>query len=408
MLAAAAGAAVRWPHPAEPAKAGAAAQPTRPPTPFAIVLQRLRKQADALVSGDEKTWMSPVDPARKALVTRYRTMYRNLRALQISHAEIHADKLAGTTATKVVVQAALGYCLSGVACPAWRDDYDEGPAKATYRLTFQQVRGQWSIVDLNDAAGVQHNHLQPAPWDNRKLTFVTGRRVIVAGPSGQAKRLKQVLALAEKAAGVADRYAGYVHNPQPRYRVYVADEKGWKNWYGGIDEKWVIGYEMPLNSTGGDVILRARGSTDPRQLAVTIQHELAHVITLAGGHWETSDDQWLVEGVAEYIGAQPRAPQETGNRDVLAAVFRERGVPKSIAVPPLPDDADDLTVNTIYAMGHYATACMAAKFGERRMLKFTDLVLREAKKPDEAARTAYGRSFASVDRACLSWIRDRV
>ena len=50
---------------------------------------------------------------------------------------------------------------------------------------------------------------------------------------------------------------------------------------------------------------------------------------------------------------------------------------------------------------------MAAKFGERKLLQFANLVLREAKSLDEASRTAYGKPFATVDKACLSWIRDR-
>ncbi|BCJ43834.1 hypothetical protein GCM10010168_91230 [Actinoplanes ianthinogenes] len=408
LLAAAAAAVIFWPDRDETAKADAAGKPTRPATPFESALEALHRQAEALVKGDEKGWLAPVDPANKALVTRYRTMFTNLRSLEISHAEFHADKLEGGTAEKVVTQAALGYCFSGVSCPAWRNNYDEGPAKATYRVTFTLAGTTWRITEMNDAAGVEHNYLQPAPWDNRELTFVKGKRVIVAGPRSQAKRLKQVLALSEKAAQVTDKYAGFVNNAQRRYRVYLADEAGWKKWYGGIDQKWVIGYEMPLNATGGDVILRAKASADSRQLAVTVQHELTHVVTLAGGHWENTDDQWLVEGIAEYIGALPRGPQNTGNHDVLSESFRRRGEPKTIAVPPLSDDADDLTVNTLYAMGHYATACMADKFGEQKLMQFTDLVLRAAKKPDEASRTAYGKPFATVDKACLSWIRDRV
>jgi hypothetical protein len=408
LLLAAGAAVVLWPSTDDAAEAIATPKPTRPATPFELALDRLHEQADALVEGDEKGWLAAVDPKNKALVTRYRTMFKNLRTLEVSHAEFHAEKLEGSTSAKVVAQAALGYCFSGVTCPAWRADYDEGPAKATYRLTFKLIGTAWTITELSDAAGLEHNYLQPAPWDNQALTFIKGKRVIVAGPSSQAKRLKQVLTLAEKAAKVTDKYAGYVDNPQRRYRVYVADEPGWKKWYGGIDQKWVIGYEMPLNSTGGDIILRAKASGDPRQLAVTLQHELTHVVTLAGGHWENTDDQWLIEGIAEYVGTLPRKPQDTGNHDVLAESFRRHGVPKTITVPPLPDDADDLTVNTLYAMGHYATACMAAKFGERKLMRFTDLVLREAKKPDEASRTAYGKPFATVDKACVSWIRDRV
>ncbi|WP_436524742.1 hypothetical protein [Actinoplanes sp. HUAS TT8] len=408
VLAAAAGAIVFWPAKDDSAKATADPAATRPPTAFELAQQRLVLQAQALAKGDEKGWLTPVDPARKTLVTRYRTMFRNLRGLELSHAEFHSDKLPETTADQVVVQATLGYCLSGVTCPAWNGNYGTGAAKATYKLTFQLLKGLWTITALDDTTGVKNNYLQPAPWDNVALTMVKGKRVIVAGPTSQAKRIKQVLPLAEKAAKVVDKYAGYVGNPQKRYRIYVADEKGWKNWYGGVDQSWIIGYEMPLNATGGDIILRAKTSGNQRQLAVTVQHELTHVVTLGGADWASGDDQWLVEGIAEYVGALPRKPQDTGNHDVLSDSFKRRGVPKTMAVPPLADNADDLTVNTLYAMGHYASACMAETFGERKLFQFTNQVLRLGKKKDEASRSVYGKPFATVDKTCLTWIRERV
>ncbi|GLW32171.1 hypothetical protein Areg01_51100 [Actinoplanes regularis] len=410
LLVAAGGAVVFWPTRNEPGVDTATSKPSRPLTPFEQTLQLLQAQAAALTSGDEKGWLAPLDPANRKMIDRYKIIYRNLRALEISHAEFHAEKQPeASSGDTVVADTALAYCLSGVSCPSWRrSSWVEGPPQAAYRVTVKRVNGAYRITAMTDKGAADDNYLQPAPWDNRALTVLKGKRVIVAGPSSQAKRLKQVLALAEKAAKAVDKYAGYIKNPQRRYRVYVADERGWKDWYGGVDEDWIIGYEIPLNATGGDVILRAKSAGDQRQLAVTVKHELAHVVTLASGHWETGDDQWLVEGIAEYIGALPRKPQETGNHDVLAETFRRRGVPKSIAVPSLTAKADDLTVNTLYAMGHYATACMADKFGERKLMRFTDLVLRQAKKPDEASRSAYGKPFATVDRDCLSWIRKRV
>jgi hypothetical protein len=396
-----------WAPKDDAAVATATPKPSRSATPFELAEQRLELQAKALRDGDEKGWLAPVDPGKTVLVARYRAMFRNLRALEISHAEFHSDKLEAA-AGRVVVQAALGYCFSGVTCPDWHGNYGEGPAKSTYKLTFQIIDGVWTITSLDDATGVKDNYLQPAPWDNAALTLVKGERVIVAGPRSQAARLKQVLTMAEKAAKVVDKYAGYVGNPQKRYRIYVADEKGWKSWYGGVKQDWIVGYEMPLNSTGGDIILRAKSSTNARQLAVTVQHELTHVVTLGGDDWASDNDQWLVEGIAEYVGALPRKPQDTDNRDVLAESFKKRGMPKTMALPSLSDNADDLTVNTLYAMGHYATSCMADKFGERKLFQFTNLVLRESKQPDEASRTAYGKPFSAVDKACLSWIRQRV
>ena len=48
---------------------------------------------------------------------------------------------------------------------------------------------------------------------------------------------------------------------------------------------------------------------------------------------------------------------------------------------------------------------MAQKYGEPAMLTFVRLRLREDHSRDAAARTAFGRSFATVDKTCSSWVR---
>ena len=139
-----------------------------------------------------------------------------------------------------------------------------------------------------------------------------------------------------------------------------------------------IGYALPLNAAGSDVVLRTgkvmRAGQDP---VGTIQHELGHVVTLAGPTHRDTDNQWLVEGIAEYIGDYPRAVTSTGSRDVVAAEFRRRDAPRTIATAPLPDDADDRTVDKLYAMGHFAASCMAEQYGERKLFAFVDRVLRQ-------------------------------
>ncbi len=398
MVALTIGAVILWPQ--EPQSA-VATPPPAPPTHRELAERTLAGQAKALMAGDEKGWLAPVDAKLKA---RYRTLYRNLRGLEVSHAEFHVTDWTKSDRSGT---AYLAYCLGRVACPAWDPRLTEGAPKAGFRLTFE-TRGDSYVITGAGAPGTA-NYLQPAPWENRTLWFARGKRVIVAGPAGQKKHLRRVLAIAEKSAAVVDRYAGYAGVRPSRYRIYLADEKAWKNWYGGKTKKWVIGYELPLNATGGDVVLRSSrviGST--RQLTLTIQHELTHVATLTGtSNPNAGADRWLVEGIAEYVGAQPRPPSRTGSRYALAESFRKRGVPKSIVVS-LADDADDLAVNTVYAMGHYASACMAAKYGERRLLDFVERVLRDGEEPDVASRAAYGRPFKTVDRTCLSWIKERV
>jgi hypothetical protein len=410
---AAVGVVVLWPSREPVAVAAPAPKPPRASTPFEQATAVLDAQVTALLKGDEKGWLAPVDPARPKLVARYRSLYRNLRGLDVRQAEFHARPMDFWTmrdkAGMVTVDATLGYCFSDVACPTWRTDAQDGPPKVVHRLTFQLIKGEYLITARAAAPGTR-KYLTPVPWDGDGLALARGRRVTVIAAHSQAKRVKEVLAAAEKAAAAVDRFAGYMGNRQTRYRVYLADEKAWKTWYGGQRAKWAIGYELPLNATGADVVLRARDVLKSRrQLASTVQHEFGHVVTLAGiVHRETADDQWLLEGIAEYIGEYPRAATATGYRDVLASEFRRSGAPRTIATRSLDYDAADREVHRLYGMGLFAGSCMADRYGERRLFDFVDRVLRKGEKPDPAARAAYGKPFATVDRTCLKWIKRKV
>jgi hypothetical protein len=400
----------------EPAAVAAPPVPSAPPlTPVEQAARLLDGQAAALLRGDEKAWLAPVDPARPKLVAQYRDVYRNLRGLGVSHAEFHTQAMSwGMEPGKpdlVTVKASLGYCFSGVVCPAWHDDVKTGPPKARHQLTVEPVKGTYMITGRAALTGRSlYNPLQPAPWDGAELVFARGPRVTVAAPRGQAKHLKKVLALAERAAVEVDRFAAYTGNRQQRYRIYLADDRAWRTWYGGDRPTWAIGYARTLNSAGGDVVLRTdkvlAAGQDPLG---TIQHEFGHVVTLADPTRRYDRrEQWLVEGIAEYIGDYPRAVTSTSSRDDVAAEFRRRDAPRTIATAPLPDDADDRTVDKLYAMGHFATNCMADQYGERKLFAFADRVLRQGASPEQAARAAYGKSFGAVDKSCLKWIKRKV
>ncbi|MFI7603270.1 hypothetical protein [Actinoplanes sp. NPDC049681] len=388
--------------------------PSRAATPFEQAAAVLDQQAAALMKGDEKGWLAAVDPGRPTLVSQYRSMFRNLRGLGVSHAEFHARPPAsGVVHDKpgvVTAQLLFGYCFDEAPCPSWRAGVGDGPPKTTSQLTFKLVDGKYLINAAVDPAGMNFNGLEPAPWEGADLVLAHGERVTVAATRSQAKHVKAMVVAAEKAAVAADRFARYLGTPQRRYRIYLADQRTWKSWYGGDQPKWAIGYELPLNSTGADIVFRtSEVMAEPGGPLSIVQHEMGHVVTLAGlTHSETSDDQWLEEGIAEYVGERPGAARTAGNRNILAAAFRRGNAPRTIALPPLADDADDRTVDRLYAMGHFATKCMADQYGERRLFTFVDRVLRHGDKPDPAARAAFGRSFSTVDRSCLTWIEREV
>jgi len=88
-----------------------------------------------------------------------------------------------------------------------------------------------------------------------------------------------------------------------------------------------------------------------------------------------------------------------------AAGPRERGRPALRAGVVVEDDPG--RAGEFYAHSHYAVECMAVKYGESAMLTFVRLRLREDRSWDDAARSAFGRSFAAVDRSCTAWLRQQ-
>ena len=363
-------------------------------------------RAAALVRGDEQGWLAAVDPGQPKLRTRYRALYTSLRALDVGDLQYHLHPVPGDKHGGLRVTADLAYCFTA-ACPTGQLRSAAGPPRLTQTLTFRSVGGRYVISGVSDANA---NDLQPTPWERGGLTFARGSRVTVAAPRSQAKHLKRVLKIAERAAAVNDRFAGYLGNPQRRYRIYLADEKGWKSWYGGIDAKWTVGYAVPLNTSGTDVVLRMRELLKDRKLmATTIQHELGHVVTVGGVPGRDVDrDRWLSEGIAEYIGWSPAPARSSWNEYGARAAFRGGKRPKTIAAAPFGPKATDRTVDTFYALGHFAADCMADRYGERRLFTFVRLVLREHVTYDRAARAAFGTPFATVDKTCLAWIRNQV
>nr|BFE77290.1 hypothetical protein GCM10020092_105910 [Actinoplanes digitatis] len=172
----------------------------------------------------------------------------------------------------------------------------------------------------------------------------------------------------------------------------------------------MIAYAMPLNEAGSDVVVNvAQVKNDKTVMASTIQHELGHVVTL-GGAARSGDggDMWLEEGIAEYIGWYPKPATASWRRSSVRAVVQSGKRPKSIAARALAGDASPDTSDAFYGLGHFAADCMARKYGQRALFDFVRLYLREDRDLEPASQEAFGKPFATVDKACVAWIRDQV
>lgn len=352
------------------------------------VARVLHDQAAALLRADRAGWLAAVDPAGPALRKRYLGVYAALRALRVSHFAYHLGRARSDAGT---VDVEIAFCFSGDPCPA--------PPRIAQTLTLRPA-GPGPVITAV-AAAEKPTHLQPMPWETGELVVAEGRRVSVGAPPELAGRLREAVRVADRAAAVNDRYAGLAGNPQRRYRVFLAGRKAWRTWYGsGVDE-WAAGYMQPLHDVGADVVINVSAVRTPAQLREVVQHELAHVATVSG---VDPPDHWLVEGVAEYIGARPGRAAGTHSHGVL----RRMTPPTSIVPGPLGRAAPAKRAGEFYALAHYAVECMATTYGERAMMTFVRLRLRAGLERDDAARQAFGRSFAAVDRSCLAWMRRRL
>jgi hypothetical protein len=350
----------------DPARVIPAGVATPGPRPADSLQQLLTKQAAALNRGDLSGWLAPVAPP---LRQRYQNLFRTLRAL---HATV--DYRVGKDG-----RIDLAYCF--------RPRCAKNSPQIGQRLTSTNGK----ITALATTPGHE-----PTPWEQGDLIFAQGKRVTVGAPKALKARLADVVKIADEAARVDDRYAAYADNRQSRYRVYLATDQTWRTWYGGKATEWAVGYMQPLGPAGADVVINPGRLPTPAALREVIQHELGHVATISGVTTR-HEDMWLIEGVAEYIGMQPRRAADTYSKSALRR-------PTRLNPPPLRDGASAKEVAAFYAAGHFAVDCLVTQFGEPRAMEFVRQRLRLGASLDDAARSAFGQPFSSVDRACVEGI----
>jgi hypothetical protein len=375
--------------------AGIAAGAPRP-TLFQRATDMLNAQAHALETGDEKGWTAAVDPSRPALRAKYRMMFRSLRALGITKFAYRPEPLSDPDGPALTVDGNISYCFNTCSSTGLGDL--DAP-DAHQQLTIERSGGRQVITDLV----LQGDH---APWEDGPLVVRRGSRATVAAPASEAKNLDRVLGIAERAARLNDRFAVYLHNPQTRYRVYLADERAWDTWYGGLAGENAVGYALPISDGDVDVVIRMAQVGDDRDfLPVTIRHEMGHVITL--GRTDSLANRWLAEGIAEWIGWWPN-PARTGPRlPSVRSVLFSSAAPATIALPPLDENASSRVVDAFYGLGQLAVDCLARTYGQAALFDFVKGVMQEGSRLDDASRRAFNRPFPVVDRACVSWIRDQ-
>jgi hypothetical protein len=351
----------------------------------------LDAQSAALLRGDEAAFLAPADQANAGLVGDLRRRFAVLRAMNVAGwAEtLAADPEPVDGGWRASVR--LGYCFAVAGCD---------PVAVPVTTRWAEANGQLRLVEFGSSGG---SDLGPRPWEVSDLRVAVGSRVVVAAPPRYAGRVQALLDAAEEAAAITDRYAKWA-SPPGRYVVYLAGPDEWGSWYGVRQAEWVAGYAMPITERHTEIVLNAQRVTGGEVLD-TLRHEFAHVVTLADVRRDYSGQWWLVEGIAEYVRMVGRPLREY---ELLSASRRyvRGGNPTdlaSLAEPAAKASTDEASGR--YGVAFLTVRRLAERFGEDRLLRFFDKVVRHGTPPAEAATAEFGTGWDGIVEDCSRYTR---
>jgi hypothetical protein len=347
-------------------------------------------QAKALLAGDLTGYTAAIEPANAELREVFTHRFGSLRALQVSRWEVQAGAMAQGVDNVWAMQVVIRYCFVTPDCVP----------------VPMQVSTHWAVtpseVWLRKYDNVDDDLVRP--WDVSDLRAAVGRRVILATTAKYASRLPAMLAAADKAADVADRYAKWT-KPPGRYLVLLAGPDEWAKWYNGQQSNWVAGYAMHVSLDVADVVLNANRVTTA-ETGYVLRHELAHVATLNGAR-NRAGSWWLTEGVAEYVRVVGGGTAFDGIADVRRFVRSGRWS-GDVALGRPADTASLRDVTGRYGIAYLAVRRLADRFGEEKMLLFFDSAERQGNALDVASKLAFGTEWSAVAADCAQYVRSRV
>ncbi|MEU1684655.1 hypothetical protein [Micromonospora sp. NPDC005707] len=353
---------------------------------------QLDRQAAALLDGDRAGFLAVAEPAaRPALIRRYAA----LRALRVTAwrpaadgVPVAVDRRPGEWRLAVTV----GYCFVVPGCTPGSVELG-----TRWRVTGDGAEPRLVAVEESGAtpAGAR-------PWEVSDLAVAVGKRAVVATTPALRAKLPGLLAQAEAAAKVADLYA-VAGAPPDRYLVYYAGRAEWQRWYGGGRPKWTAGYAVGVGGGHHDVVLNAQSLT-PTGVDDLLRHELTHAASLPDRGYADRSSWWLVEGLAEYAGADGQPVDRYEGLAEVRKLVRGGWNGRLDALAPADDAADD-RVGGAYGIGYLAVRHLVDRYGEQRVLDFFRAVVHERRSMAEAADEVFGDPWSGLHDDCVAYLR---
>ncbi|MFR9776490.1 hypothetical protein ACL02O_10595 [Micromonospora sp. MS34] len=351
---------------------------------------QLDRQATALLGGDKAAFLAVAEPAARPALTR---RYAALRALRVTVWRPAAEGLPAAVDGRPGewrLSVDVGYCFVVLDC-----------APSTV-----EIGTRWRLMGEEPRlVAVEESRAKPAgarPWEISDLAVAVGKRTVVATTPAQRAKLPGLLAQAEAAAKVADLYA--VDGPPPdRYLVFYAGRAEWQRWYGGGRPKWTAGYAVGVGGGHHDVVLNAqiisRAGVDD-----LLRHELTHAASLPDRGYSDRSSWWLVEGLAEYAGADGQPVDRYEGLAEVRRLVRGGWNGRLDSLAPADDAADD-RVGGAYGVGYLAVRHLVDRYGEQRVLDFFRAVVHERRSLDAAADEAFGERWSTLHDDCVAYVR---
>ncbi|WBB66248.1 hypothetical protein [Micromonospora sp. WMMD812] len=350
----------------------------------------LDRQSDALLAGDRAGFLAIAEPAAHADLRR---RFAALRALKVTTWRAEVTELptaAPGRAGEWRLLVRYQYCFVVPGCR---------PSPLLIGTRWRATADRPRLLAVEESTSAETG---TRPWEVSDLVVATGARTVVATTPALRGRLPGLLADAEAAATVADRYAPAGEIPD-RYRVFYAGRAEWARWYGGGRPKWTGGYAVTVGGGHHEVVLNADGLTPAGQDDL-LRHELTHAASLPDRGAPGKATWWLVEGLAEYAGADGQPVDRYGGLAEVRRLVQGGWTGRLDGIVPA-DDAPADQVAGSYGLGYLAVRHLVDRFGEERVLAFFAAVVRDRIPIGRAAEQVLGEPWPALHDECVDYVR---
>ncbi len=188
-----------------------------------FALERLSKSlTEAISSGDEKRFLSVIDPRHPRLLAQQRTWFRNIRSVPMSQ-----RKLVLVKPTRSIDSSGKGVLTALVGFDHQIKGADPRPLSEWYSFGFKRVGSNLKVVSVSGgppdtSAGKKYSRYYRQAWDDGPMATVGDDKVLLLGQQSDRGTLQGLLPRVSSA--VRDQLAEFraVRGGRRRERVLSA------------------------------------------------------------------------------------------------------------------------------------------------------------------------------------------